>query len=184
MSGEIPNGSGDKVPVPEKTISEEMQNLGGTEARSNLTEEQFSGKVIELLEEKRNPTPEAEKPLSEDFEYATGSAKEEEQPKEAEVEKDFNYAAEVKIIEERYNMRMDAWEEVMKAAFKDRKHYEIWLNNDVKVEVEEGSLAERLIPMAKALKQKQSEIIEEKNAAMLVVDRKKDDALMKKIEAI
>jgi hypothetical protein len=111
-----------------------------------------------------------------------------EQKPEAEfIEEEFDYYAEGKKIQERYDMRMSGWESVMKEGFKTQKNYETWRDFDEskeKIKIEEGSDAERLIPLAKVLKQRIIDIVEEKNAAMLKIDEKKSAILMKKAEAI
>jgi len=114
------------------------------------------------------------------------TGKEVAQAPEAEEEK-FDYNAEVAKVEARYKERLDKWEEVMKEAFKDEENYKKWLDygkNAKEGQIQKDSPAERLFPMAQALKRKQFEILDEKVAAMLALDKKVAAIRMRKIEQI
>ncbi|MCX6722940.1 MAG: hypothetical protein NT094_02610 [Candidatus Staskawiczbacteria bacterium] len=113
-------------------------------------------------------------------------AKEIVQTPEAEsVEAKFDYKKEMDRITERYDMRRKAWLGAVDDAFGGKKRYETWKDhggdNGPKAI---GHEQERLVSMAQALREKNIEINTEKEAAMKELNKKKDDLLMKKIEAI
>jgi len=101
-----------------------------------------------------------------------------------EAEEKFDYNAEMLKVETHYAKRMRDWEDVMKEVFKTNPTYQQWLKDNENLKVEKDSPAERLMPMAQSLKKKQFEIVEEKHAAILALDKKRDENRMKRIEQI
>ena len=101
-----------------------------------------------------------------------------------EAEEKFDYEAEKANIEARYQKRAEDWKNVMEEIFKNQQTYEQWLKDNENLKVEKDSPAERLIPLAQSLLKKRVEIVEEKKAAILSLDKKRDEDRMKRIEQI
>lgn len=107
-----------------------------------------------------------------------------ETPEDETPEEKFDYNAEMLKIETHYSERMRNLTDIIEEVFKNDQTYRIWLKDNKDLKIEKDSPAERLMPLAQSLQKKQSEIVEEKNEAILALGKKRNEDRMKRIERI